>query len=86
MFCELQRAEWDFRDVPDAELNAACVWEAARESEALTLDHSLLERLPSSPATDWLLELRVHFGRALGDSDFLGGPWMVSGSMTKLVR
>jgi hypothetical protein len=73
---ELPREEWDFRDVPSAELKAALIWEAARESEALTRDHSLLERLPWSPGTAWLSELRVHFGRALSDSDFLGGPWM----------
>jgi hypothetical protein len=73
---ELPKEKWDFRDVPSGELKAACVWEPAWESGALTRDHSLLERLPSSPAIEWLLDLRVYFGRALGDSDFLGGPRM----------
>src|SRR3981081_2391189 len=70
--CELPRAEWDFRDVPSAELKAACVWEAARESALLTTDHSILEGLPSSAAIDWLLELRGLFGA----TEFLSRPWM----------
>jgi hypothetical protein len=68
--------EWDFRKVPDAELKAALVWEAARENELLTRDPSRLESLPSSPAIDWLLELRRIFRSQLFGSDFLTGPWM----------
>jgi len=71
VFCELQRAEWDFRDVPDAELNAACVWEAARESKALTCDPSRLDRLLFTPAIGWLLALREIF-----EEDFLSCPWL----------
>jgi hypothetical protein len=74
--CELPQAEWDFRDVPSAELSAACVWEAARESKRLTNDHSLLDVLPSSTAIGWLLELRGLFRSQFFGSDFLSGPWM----------
>jgi hypothetical protein len=75
--CELpDQAEWDFRGTPDAELKAALVWEAARSSQALTRDPSLLESLPSSPGIDWLLELRGLFRSRHSGSDFLTGPWM----------
>ena len=60
--------EWDFRSVPDAELGAACVWEAARESKD---DPSRLDVLPFCPGLGWLLFLRDIF-----EEDFLCRPWM----------